>query len=61
MENGLNSKNVIENVSDIRKIKYRDKKETLCYTVTKMQEQLTEVFYRKGVLKNFANITGKHL
>ena len=25
------------------------------------QKQLSEVFYKKGILKNFAKFTGKHL
>ena len=35
----------------------------LKYLITEVrdQKQLLEVFYKKGVLKNFAQFTGKHL
>ena len=45
-ENGLNSNNLTENVLHIRRIKYR-KKMKLSVMQTKMQKQLTEVFYKK--------------
>ena len=33
----------------------------MCFKFWKIQKQPTEVFLRKGILRSFAKITGKHL
>ena len=44
----------------VSEIKFR-KTKTVSVGDSKKEKQPPEVIYRKGVLKNFANLTGKHL